>query len=302
MIGSKRTIAFGLCVLAALSTRVIAYEPAATGVPAVKPLRWQTDYAKAMKSAGARRQMMFVYFRPDAPTANQQAFESISLANRDVVEALSRMSLVQLPLNATITSEGKPVRLLDHGAFAELGGGAGLAIIDMAHPEQPYYGHVVTTLPLVSGKYYQFRPEHLAVALKLPPGTLTQRTMVFAVRIHPESPASTVGEFHPALAEEAESHSDYQAQIRVQGHHQWGSRFQRIRGRLPFNLLAREVVAESWPNERIMDAAVDCVDCWRQSSGHWSAVRARHPLFGYDMRRGSNGVWYATGIFGTNNM
>ncbi|HWC91011.1 MAG TPA: hypothetical protein VG433_15185, partial [Pirellulales bacterium] len=133
----------------------------------------------------------------------------------------------------------------------------------------------------------------------LPPGTLTQRTLVFAVRIHPERPASTVGQLLPVLAEEAKTHSNYQAAIQVQGHHHWDARFQRLSTVLPAGLQGREVCAESWPNERLVDAAVDCVDCWRQSSGHWSAVSARHPVFGYDMRRGANGIWYATGVFGT---
>ena len=61
---------------------------------------------------------------------------------------------------------------------------------------------------------------------------------------------------------------------------------------------AQEVVAESWPNESLVEACVDCVDSWRQSPGHWRAVRSRHPLFGYDIKRGRNGIWYATGIFG----
>ena len=67
---------------------------------------------------------------------------------------------------------------------------------------------------------------------------------------------------------------------------------------LPGNVLAQEVVAESWPNETLVEACVECVDSWRQSPGHWSAVRSRHPLFGYDIKRGRNGIWYATGIFG----
>jgi hypothetical protein len=103
----------------------------------------------------------------------------------------------------------------------------------------------------------------------------------------------------PLLVTEAGSHSRYQAQIRVQGHHFWNHRFQRLLGLLPRGLHPREVCAESWPNEKLVDAAVDCVDCWRQSSGHWSAVRASHPHFGYDMQKGSNGLWYATGVFGT---
>ena len=136
--------------------------------------------------------------------------------------------------------------------------------------------------------------------MDLPPGSVTQRTMVFAVRIHPEKPASTLGEADPVLYDEAASHSQYQAQIRVQGHQQWESRFHRIISRL----FGRgtpgtpcEVVAESWPNENLVDSCVDCVASWRQSSGHWSAVRAQHASYGYDIQRGSNGIWYATGIF-----
>jgi hypothetical protein len=50
----------------------------------------------------------------------------------------------------------------------------------------------------------------------------------------------------------------------------------------------------------LVAAAIDCVHSWRQSSGHWSAVRSRHRFYGYDMKRGSNGIWYATGIFSEN--
>ena len=51
----------------------------------------------------------------------------------------------------------------------------------------------------------------------------------------------------------------------------------------------------------LMAAALDVVHSWRQSSGHWSAVRSRHAYYGYDMKQGRNGIWYATGIFSTRN-
>ena len=133
----------------------------------------------------------------------------------------------------------------------------------------------------------------------LPPGTLTQRTLIYAVRVHPEKPASTDGELDRNLLEEAEGHSQYQADIRRQGHHFWELRFPRIIGRLPGGLTAREVCAESWSGENLVEAAIECVRCWRLSDGHWSAVMAVNRCFGYDMKRGSNGVWYATGIFGS---
>jgi hypothetical protein len=60
---------------------------------------------------------------------------------------------------------------------------------------------------------------------------------------------------------------------------------------------ASEVVAESWPNQTMIDSCLDCVDSWRHSSGHWGAVRRQHRFFAYDIRRGRNGIWYGTGIF-----
>ena len=53
--------------------------------------------------------------------------------------------------------------------------------------------------------------------LYLPRGTLTQRTLIFAVRSHAESPASTTGDFSPILARESESHARHQASITLQG-------------------------------------------------------------------------------------
>jgi hypothetical protein len=135
------------------------------------------------------------------------------------------------------------------------------------------------------------------VLLHLPRGTLTQRTLIFAVRTHAESPASTQGDFSPILARETESHARHQASITLQGHHNWNTRFHAINAQLSGGLLAREVCAESWPGQNLFDAAAECVHSWRQSPGHWSAVSSRHPLFAYDMHRGANGVWYAAGIF-----
>jgi hypothetical protein len=105
----------------------------------------------------------------------------------------------------------------------------------------------------------------------------------------------------PLLAKETESHAWHQASIALQGHHNWESRFHAINARLPAGLLAQEVCAESWSGQSLVEAADECVASWRHSPGHWEAVRSRHALFGYDMKRGVNGVWYATGIFARRN-
>jgi hypothetical protein len=240
--------------------------------------------------------MLFIYFYEPKMTAARSAFETMTLSHLEIQEKLRRYVVVKLATDAEITLDGKPVKLLGHAAFAEMLNRPGVAVIDLCHERSEFYGHVVSTFPFTPGKYY--RREALSIILDLPPGTLTQRTMIYAVRIHPERPASTQGQFHTVLADEAKSHAYHQASIQVQGHHAWDTRFQRINSKLPGDVLAQEVVAESWPNENLVEACVDCVHSWRQSPGHWGAVRSRHPLFGYDIKRGRNGIWYATGIFG----
>jgi hypothetical protein len=184
--------------------------------------------------------------------------------------------------------------LLDHPAFAEMHHAPGLAIIDMSEPDGPLYRQVVSIYPFTHGP---ISVEKLAVMLALPRGTLTQRTLIFAVRTHPELPASTAGQFSQFLARETENHAAHQASITLQGHHNWNTRFHAINAELPGGLAAREVCAESWPGQNLLEAAEECVHSWRQSSGHWDAVSSRHVLFGYDMKRGRNGIWYAAGIF-----
>jgi hypothetical protein len=302
---SRNVLLLSFCCSFALTATARSAEgegvpDAAVAPPAAGGIDWHTDYGEAMRIAKAQQKMMFIWFHGAPNSQYGDRFEKTTLQNPKIVDRLERYISVKLPTSATITVDGKPLRLLDHGAFQEMNRSPGIAIVDLAHRDTEQYGYVVTTLPFSPGKYYRFRPDHLAVVLDLPAGTLTQRTLVFAVRIHPEKPASTRGQIDPTLVSEAKSHSSYQAQIRVQGHHQWGERFPRI-ARLLRGLRPQEIVAESWPQEGLVDAAVDVVDSWHHSSGHWQAVYSNQNRFGYDMKKGNNGIWYATGIFGNNN-
>jgi hypothetical protein len=262
-------------------------------------VRWLSDYGQAMREAERGRKMLLIYFYELEPTENQRRLEQQSLADPRVAEHLKKGYVaVRLPTNTEVSVGGKVGPLMDHEAFADLRHKAGLAVVDYVNQDDDYYGYVVSILPIQNGKYYRFSADHLRVLLELPEGSLTQRTMIFAVRIHPEKPESTRGRPSRTLFSEARNHSQFQARLRLQGHHNWGARFKRITNLLPFGLRAQEVVAESWPGESLVDAAVDCVDCWRQSPGHWSAVQSDQPQFGYDMEKGANGIWYATGLFG----
>jgi hypothetical protein len=263
--------------------------------------RWLTDYSAAMQQAREEQKMLFIHFRDEKPSAAHQRFESQTLADPGVRTRLTKYVCLRLPMSAPVNdSEGSP-RLISHRSFHYMYGRSGVAIIDMANTDAPYYGHVVSCFPFDRPVYYCDHYEGVSsmrTILDLPAGTITQRTMVYAVRMHPERPASTVGEPNPVLQQAASQHSRYQARIRLLGHHGWNSRAQRILGLLRGGRGPSEVCAQSWPGPGLVAACLDCVHSWRQSSGHWSAVRARQPAFGYDIRRGSNGIWYATGIFG----
>jgi hypothetical protein len=258
---------------------------------------WHNDYMKAMDEATKRSAMLTVFFpSPTDPRLHQQ-FEQEVLGDPDVRRRLAETVCVKAPLDAKIKVDGQQTPLLSHSAFAEMLGQPGLAMIDLRHKESKLYGQVVSVFPFLNGQPYTV--EQVQVMLGLPEATLTQRTLIYAVSIHPEHPASVTGRIDANLLQEAESHSEYQARIRLQGHHAWESRFHRINAMLGEGLLAREVCAESWPGQSLLESAIECVRCWRLSSGHWSAVSGRQDYFGYDIKCGANGIWYATGIFGS---
>jgi len=289
---------FGLVVSASLFQLLPAAEKGDCCSPKDSDAKvtWHTDYGHAMKLAERQGKMLLVFFSCAKNDSQCRRLARETLDAPQVRRKLQDYVCVRVSLKEKIVTGGKEMVLLKHPAYAEMLGKPGVAIVDFASKDKKLNGSVVSTFP-ITGKLW-YTPERMMVILDLPPGTLTQRTLVYAVRIHPENPASTEGEIDPKLVDEARSHSEHQARIRLQGHHQWNSRFRRINTKLPSDLSACEVCAESWPGESLVEAAVECVRSWRHSSGHWSAVRARHRVWGYDMKRGHNGVWYATGIFG----
>lgn len=258
-------------------------------------IEWQSDYGKAMEMAKAEKKMMLIHF---VDASRPAKVEELDKAFAEIVkdgETAKKYVFTRLPVDAEIKSGGKPVKLLSHGAFTEMLGRPGLAVLDFVEPESKMYGHVVSVYPETESR--QVRPGVVRTILGLPRGTLTQRSLVLAVRLHREQPKSAQAAWEPVLAEETEQHSQHQASINLQGHHNWDHRFHRIMGRLGNGMVAQEVCAESWPGQPLMDAAEECVHSWRQSSGHWGAVSAEQASFAYDMKKGSNGTWYATGIF-----
>jgi hypothetical protein len=296
----KCALCLTLSTFTALAFFGVAVEAAAEPAPGNRTeapsVRWLNDYAKATTAAEGANKMLLIYFCDSAKGGLCEQFDNETLSDPQVRRQMHDYVCLKLPMTAKIVVQGKPVVLLEHDSFGEMQGKPGIAVVDYRSSDTKLRGAVVSQFPLT--ETLRYTPDQMAVILTLPPGTLTQRTMIYAVRIHPDRPQSTEGEVRPELLEEAESHSQYQANTRVQGHQFWESRFQRIVARLARRGggAPREVCAESWGGQNLVDGAIECVRCWRLSSGHWSAVSARSRFFGYDIKRGGNGVWYATGI------
>lgn len=267
---------------AATPDRSAALETA--GIPRID------DYVAASDAARASQAMLLVSVEPNGGDPSDLAGQRLEQA--DVQERFLRSNtpwvFCRLGMNEAGSLVGDP-------SLVEMRRGPGVFVVD--HTGGPLTGRIVSILPRTSGKYYRFSPSHIDELAALPSGTLTQRSLILAVRIHPENPQSTFGTCSPLLCQEAAAHSSHQARIRTQGHHDWGMRSQRIVGNAGGAGSASEVCAESWENQDLIDSCVDCVASWRQSSGHWNAVRSPQSAYGYDIRRGSNGIWYATGIF-----
>lgn len=261
----------------------------------VSGLEWRTDYNKAYQAAKRSKRMLLINLTSTSTNNVQTSVDNYIATSAALQKKLQNVERLRLPVDAEITVDGKPQRLLSFAAFAQLHNGPGFVLLDLKNEGTNYYGHAVNVLPYSSGKYYHWQNNSLSVILDLPAGTLTQRTMIWAVRTHPEAPQSTYGSHHPTLANGAASHSSYQANVGQQGHQNFGTRFHQLSGAT--GGAVSEVVAESWPGQNMIDSCIDCVRSWRGSSGHWRGVSGRHRAFGYDIRRGRNGIWYGTGIF-----
>ncbi|MBY0585759.1 hypothetical protein K2X85_01205 [bacterium] len=229
------------------------------------PLAVETDYAAAYTRAQAESKMLVV--------AIGISIDLNSIEARHANEAV----FCQLDDQATMEIDGKPVRLATHSSFDAMEG-RGVAVVDLKN--DGFKGGVVSLLPA-----RHCSSHGVETLVSLPAGTLTQRTLTWAMRMHPENPQSAWSIAGPELMAHAERHSGVQARTNNQHHN------------LPVGIASSEIVAESWPwNHNVVDAAIDIVGSWRQSPGHWGAARRTWSYFGYDMKTNGN-KWFATGVF-----
>jgi hypothetical protein len=256
---------------------------------------WHEDYDRAYQRAIKEKKDLLIHFRAD------DRLDEV-LADPSVREGLPNFVCLRLP--ASFAYQGK--RLLDHEALAEMNGQPGLAVVSLHDGDLPTHEAVISVHPLQGSRYQwvpSYGPREVRYILDLPPkATLTQRSMMYALRVHPERPRSVFGQADPAFLGHAARHSARQAALRHQHHADLVGAMNRLGGEMGIGLgNGSEVVAESWGlvvgGENVLEAAFSCIDAWRHSPGHWGAVAGAHRYFGYDLARGTNGTWYATGIF-----
>jgi len=191
-------------------------------------------------------------------------------------EKLSGHVLCKVPVDHRIDVNGQRVRLIDSPAFQALGKQPGLVVVDLRNEKTRRLAVSVVPRRHVT-------KQHVEALLLLPAGTLTQRTLLWAFRVHPERPAGVLGQADTALMSHASNHSAEQAQFNVMYHaYSFPGSF--------------EIVAASWTNQTMVDAAIELVNLWRNSPPHWWAATGQWHKFGCDMK--SNGQqWFATGVF-----
>lgn len=221
-------------------------------------------------------------------------FERNVFESAELYDVLDKYVILKIRFDEKVfNDEGNEVPILELPMFKEMVGVPGLAIIDFENTEASYYGEVVGVLPFINFTYpNQFQTRTF---LTIPSGKLTQRTLTYAVKIHPDRPLSADGEVEPTLLTEATGHAEYQAKNRVLGHQNFSARSSRVRAVLGESI--SEVCAQSGMYGGHFEAALACVRGWRGSPAHWRCVRAKQKYYAYDMVQSSNGLWYATGLF-----
>jgi hypothetical protein len=273
----------------------MSYAPLLSLLLAAAEPEWLTDYDKAVDRACKDKKDLIIVFQKD------KELDDV-MNDADVKKKLDKFVCLKIP--TTYKREGKP--LMEHAALADMQQKPGLMIVSYHDDKLPNHGFIISAHPIRKSRY-RWAPDYgvaqVKIILDLPAiASVSQRSMIYAVSVHPERPQSVQSEVHPAFLRHAEKHSQRQASMQRQHHANLGAVMNALQSQVATPVGgASEVVAESWGRvvggENVLEAAFSCVDAWRGSSGHWGAVSRQHRYFGYDIAKGANGTWYATGIF-----
>ena len=274
-------IAFALCLL----LHGVCVEAALSA-----PLgdQWAESASRAHKSAMAEKKYLFVEFVLEGS------------------EAVTPKMQVQSPRHVFATYEvakEKDGGWRDSKAFSPLSTRNGVVILDYTGEKgDGTYGKVVSVMPA-----HKVNKTNIQTLLERPKGTLTQRTMTWAVRVHPQNPQSTEGQAGQALLDHAQRWARKMATESATTRRPYysGSMLQTPAQVHSTNYPgSAEVLSTTWMGQgpEVTDAATELVGTWHdayngQNAGHWGFVLRRWSSYGYDMGYDAvNRMWYACGV------
>lgn len=261
-------------------------------------LAWHTDYSAAYRQARTEHKQLLMFFRDEMDLLTAGKLEQEVLSKTELKEPLNHFVRLVLPtttlapLPKDAKPEEKPVRLLEYTAFSHMHNHAGLAILDLVDEKDHLFGKVVSAHPFSSNTLGS--TGSVRVMLELPRGTITQRTLTYVLRTHPEQPVSAWGKGDFILYEQCRIAAQLMANYNSVGHHDWGNRSAFVGSQFGSSPME---VASIGGGSTLFEAAQSAVNVWRGSGVHWGMMITPNRFFGYDMVQAPNGTWYANGIF-----
>ena len=285
------------CALAVLPASAEDAKPA-ENTRQIGDLTWHTEYSTAYRQAKEEHKQLLLFFRDEKDLLTAGQLEQNVLAKPELKGALSKMVRVMIPTTTLIPvgkdakPEDKPVRLLDYNCFAHMQKQAGLAIVDLQDEKDHLFGKCVSAHPFSSNTLTN--TGSVKIMLELPRGTITQRTLTYVLRVHPEQPASVWGQGDPMLYEQCRVASQLMVNYGSVGHHDWGNRSALVSSHFGYSPME---VASIGGGSTLFEAAQSAVNVWRGSGTHWGMMITPNRFFGYDMVQAPNGTWFANGIF-----
>lgn len=268
----------------------------------VDSLKWHSDYLAAYVEASQEKRYLLMLFR-DAVFGGEPLTSIDDVFAPSMRPILEQLSRVELPLNAAMPilsdknndsqKKGLPNLLLKHRSFRHLGTQPGIAVVDLTDPSSPNHARVVTVLPLPETG--QFQDDSLKLALNLPKGAISQRTLLFAIRSTVPDSSLSMRKFNSTLVELAHRNSRYMANAGEVGSFDLETRQQRIEQEFGPQAELKQLVFATDSETTIHEAALQAVTNWIETSESFDVLDAPATEMGMEMFQNSeSGRWFVT--------
>ncbi|NQV24786.1 MAG: hypothetical protein HQ518_10495 [Rhodopirellula sp.] len=265
-------------------------------------LKWHRDYLAAYVEASLEKRYLLMFFR-EAVVGGEPLISTDSVFAPSLRPILEQFSRVELPLNAAMPAPSHtngadndadlPNILLKHRSFRHLGARQGIAIVDLTDPASLNYARVVSVLPLPESG--PFNSDELTLTLNLPKGSISQRTLLFAIRKTIPDSNLSMREFSPTLIELARRNSRYMANAGQAGHFDQEIREQRIEAEFGPQAELKELVFATESDTTIHDAALQAVTSWIGTPESFEVLDTPATAMGMEMFQNSeSGRWFVT--------